>query len=527
MYSNRNCNLESKELSISYKLADVYWRVLTLGNEKDACPLCSNRLEKKRVHCFTFGKKSVPSHIEYKTVLFCQNCQLPYLYNNDLFSNGHLKKYTNIESINKYSLKAPAILLNRVKMPNLYKKAENLQIECFTNSNPSSKYGPLTIEQIKSIFTLYFKKTDLWFKNLLGDHYEEYIYLTEILYWHSVYVVYESYYRKRKEFKRYEKQLEDLFSLLSYDNLCFLSANSNLVQKICLCLFDNKGNTVDIEHFRMNLEKLLKSFIFSNVLFQIEGGKSYYNKLVETLTVNSNSNINVEFSIFEAESALDELCSWYLEKKFSIKTTRNASEAINACKSERGILPVTIYSSDCLCTHKHPHNIEKISVEINKMIGKLKAKISVFYCKKCDKFFVYESTFDDYLDKYGPLVLAIEYISDCDYYEFNGYQRYDLKEESRFKKYGYSVSAEALPKDIRRELIIGLVENNIITLAEFVKHINWLIHMQGNNPRQKRALMEWKDDLRFLMNYDEEKQKIFEKDPVFYKKVSKPYTTFE
>ena len=67
------------------------------------------------------------------------------------------------------------------------------------------------------------------------------------------------------------------------------------------------------------------------------------------------------------------------------------------------------------------------------------------------------------------------------------------------KKCGYTVSSTTgLDDHDRSTLLRQIVAYEILSQKEVESFLNWLIHMNSNNPSRNEAISKWKSDLEYL-----------------------------
>lgn len=74
-----------------------------------------------------------------------------------------------------------------------------------------------------------------------------------------------------------------------------------------------------------------------------------------------------------------------------------------------------------------------------------------------------------------------------------------LNMESIFKICGYSVSSNSsVPDQARQNLLSFLIDRKIVSLAQTLNFLHWLIDNRKDSARMQNAVKKWKSDLKYI-----------------------------
>ena len=130
-------------------------------------------------------------------------------------------------------------------------------------------------------------------------------------------------------------------------------------------------------------------------------------------------------------------------------------------------------------------------------------RLSVNYCKDCQKFFIAEESYKIYRKKYGILVGDIRFEKNGKIYIGENF----LAEQSPLMLCGYSVSQQAGLTEAERHYIISeMIDGGHLPKLEVIRYLEYFIHRNGQKKCNQIALMKWKSDLAFTLSYNIKRQ---------------------
>ena len=162
---------------------------------------------------------------------------------------------------------------------------------------------------------------------------------------------------------------------------------------------------------------------------------------------------------------------------------------------------VILYDGKLPC---HPKIEESVTALIYCTRSEQPVRMSIHYCRKCDRYYINAQSYQQYAEKYGLPMLRVttwkNHFGNGDYSEWN--------KESELAAYGYSAgeNSGAIDSD-RQRLLADLVDSGLMTKSEIVQWIEFLIRTRKNLDSlivQKRR----KDDLEFLNQYHINEQRF-------------------
>jgi len=157
------------------------------------------------------------------------------------------------------------------------------------------------------------------------------------------------------------------------------------------------------------------------------------------------------------------------------------------------------------CINKR-HNTETVSAQVPYLnrFGERKYKyINIFYCKKCQIYYVHERTLN--AGKYRYLIRKIRetdtYLNKEGLTKFREY--IDLKPESLLMQCGYKVNEkDNYSSEQRQQILCEIMLCRVMTMNDIVSHINFLIRLNETNYKMALSRSKWQNDLNFLSEYN-------------------------
>ena len=229
---------------------------------------------------------------------------------------------------------------------------------------------------------------------------------------------------------------------------------------------------------------------------------SDYHGILEKTQAYRNKTITIKTALMAKERL-------GLDQKFSDqKTIRGTSFARNPDRDKRQIgieKRVFLVKGHTFACEKAGHEIERIEAKIDVM-DKRTAHARVLtvpagYCKQCRRHFIFASEYEQILEIGVPIcnVVNIEEHTKKSTYKN---PKYELKETSVLKQYGYNVGAhDNLSSDTRHRLLGLLIDYNICTPTKIVSYLNYFIKQRRNRSNMENAISKWEEDIRFVNGY--------------------------
>ena len=161
-----------------------------------------------------------------------------------------------------------------------------------------------------------------------------------------------------------------------------------------------------------------------------------------------------------------------------------------------------IYAGSVKCLSDHSSLIESVSAEIPSIYDD-SIRINAYYCPECKIFFIKQSEYLSYIQKYKYLPVRMKYRNpvkkDADF---------NREDYSFLSLAGYTVRKESeVPDNIRHMILIRLMEIGV-TKHEIITHLDMLIKTNGNRSNMENAKKKWLSDLEFVRDYNINSQRI-------------------
>lgn len=203
-----------------------------------------------------------------------------------------------------------------------------------------------------------------------------------------------------------------------------------------------------------------------------------------------------------------------IDKKRNPRILKLEKEIINFISNKKTILhydslpqvavkfsDVLVITKSMIC-HGEDHylrsyrGIVKLLTEENLEI---EYEIYTCYCTTCNQYFIFKQDFSEMLQKGHPLCNVI--------YGDKGnnsvtHKLFTYKSQSVLNKMGYTVDANiSLTKEERQKILITALENQVLSTAEILNFLHWLIKTRETQVKYNTAVLKWKDDVKFVENY--------------------------
>ena len=121
------------------------------------------------------------------------------------------------------------------------------------------------------------------------------------------------------------------------------------------------------------------------------------------------------------------------------------------------------------------------------------------YCETCDKYFIYEQTYQ-YIKKRGYICCRVIKHSELSMYNSGDFSTW--KPKSILRLYGYSVEkSKGLTENERQCILAFLIENDILTISKIVSYLESFIILRRRNEKMQTAISKWRADIHYVLNY--------------------------
>lgn len=133
-------------------------------------------------------------------------------------------------------------------------------------------------------------------------------------------------------------------------------------------------------------------------------------------------------------------------------------------------------------------------------------KINTNYCHQCGKYFIGHEEYMHYRRLYGVMLGNIK-VTNGSFVQTET----DLAEESILHMCGYSVSqADNLSVSERRGILQYLIDSKVSSKPEIIDYLNFFIRRNGKRQNMEEAVHRWSEDLRWVREYQINRQRYFE-----------------
>ena len=151
------------------------------------------------------------------------------------------------------------------------------------------------------------------------------------------------------------------------------------------------------------------------------------------------------------------------------------------------------------------HNFQSATgVLLNKNGGAV--KININYCPQCQKCFIGYEEYTYYRNLYGILLGNIKVTNGA----FASADM-ELAEESILHLCGYSVNQNVnLSAPERQNILKYLIDSKVSSKPEIINYLDYFIRRNGRRQNMEEAVCRWKEDLKWVREYQLDRQRHFE-----------------
>lgn len=143
---------------------------------------------------------------------------------------------------------------------------------------------------------------------------------------------------------------------------------------------------------------------------------------------------------------------------------------------------------------RNNHSIESVTAETINVKNDQPVKVNVFYCRKCDKYFINFEALQSYFTR--GIYPALQYT-------FNTVDTGTLKDASELMLYGYNVREGNLTQLERRRILEWIIDSGLLSKAEIIRDLQFKVRYNGSKAGNERARQKWLDDIQYVSRYVE------------------------
>lgn len=154
---------------------------------------------------------------------------------------------------------------------------------------------------------------------------------------------------------------------------------------------------------------------------------------------------------------------------------------------------------------KYSHDIEEVTGIIDTVRGN-PVSMTVCHCKSCKLYYVRDTVFESYREKYGSLLG--KFVRQADGMKMGLITAYgELAPESLLHMNGYNVNqTDNLSPGERRKILTYVIESHIMSRYDIRNHLSYLVKMNQYNPSKSIAASRWKSGIQWVNDYHIDKQ---------------------
>lgn len=130
--------------------------------------------------------------------------------------------------------------------------------------------------------------------------------------------------------------------------------------------------------------------------------------------------------------------------------------------------------------------------------------VTVYYQKSTRMYFINEVTYTEIRSRYGLPYLKLRLASGDEGSGQFGF----LRQHSELNLLGYSVGLEGgMDSPSRKKLLSDIIDSGLLSKQDVANHLEWLISTRAGNVNMDNAVEAWTDDLKYVSQYNVEKQR--------------------
>ena len=193
-------------------------------------------------------------------------------------------------------------------------------------------------------------------------------------------------------------------------------------------------------------------------------------------------------------------------KKVKNVTTKKPPKADKNLPVNLAIQDNTLYV--CKGTVSCKRNAHQLTAATGVLLGRSGAiiKINTNYCPQCQKYFIGYEEYMRYRQIYGVLLGNIK-VTNGSFIQ----SETDLADESILHICGYSVNqTDNLSSTERQSILQYLIDSKVSNKPEIIEYLNFFIHRNGKRQNMEEAVRRWNEDLRWVRDYQINRQRHFE-----------------
>lgn len=128
-----------------------------------------------------------------------------------------------------------------------------------------------------------------------------------------------------------------------------------------------------------------------------------------------------------------------------------------------------------------------------------------FRARLCENDTLYFLTQEEYnrVCRFGRILGMVMPLPDYHKMKTELKYKYDLAEESKFKRFGYNVSSkDGFSAEYRQKVLMFMIESGLTNKYEAMNHLDFNISYHAHNPNDRVAVSKWNADRLFLSRYE-------------------------
>lgn len=163
---------------------------------------------------------------------------------------------------------------------------------------------------------------------------------------------------------------------------------------------------------------------------------------------------------------------------------------------------IWVYKAKTPCP-SHSSEVETVTAYVLSVQDGLYHPINVVYCKRCKKYYINATSFNIYSKKYGMPLIKLASSSGDGYGEYATW-----REESVLHFLGYNVNGMDNLSDVERHKILSqAMDAGHMQKAKVISFLETMIRLNEGQPKKANAVVKWKKDLKYVLDYKVEKQR--------------------
>lgn len=166
---------------------------------------------------------------------------------------------------------------------------------------------------------------------------------------------------------------------------------------------------------------------------------------------------------------------------------------------------IQVYAKKCHCQKCHDKfgidPIKNRTAIVNTISGE-SVKVNVMFCRGCGKYFMNNTSFEEYRKRYGGLLFEFRYAGELAHKKYSDYR---FSQDSILSRCGYSVE-KSVSMEYRQAILRYILDSGKASKWEIITLLSGFIDLREDRPTLRPACSRWREDIFFVSHYNVDTQ---------------------